>query len=75
MDDYVEVYSDSAGEHRWRFKAANGQTLADGGEGYKSRGDLLTAVRKVTGRTPAIVETKGAPTPGAGMIRVVMHRG
>ena len=31
------VYKDSAGEWRWRLKAANGNTLADSGEGYSSK--------------------------------------
>jgi uncharacterized protein YegP (UPF0339 family) len=31
------VYQDSAGEWRWRLKAANGKVLADSGEGYSSK--------------------------------------
>ena len=27
-------YADAAGEWRWRFKAPNGKTMADSGEGY-----------------------------------------
>lgn len=38
----VEFYEDSAGEHRWRLKARNGQILADSGEGYS---DEAGAVR------------------------------
>jgi uncharacterized protein YegP (UPF0339 family) len=34
----VRVYQDEAGEWRWTAKAANGQTVADSGEGYKHRG-------------------------------------
>lgn len=34
----VEFYSDSAGEVRWRFKAANGRVIATSGEGYSSKG-------------------------------------
>lgn len=32
-----QVYRDSAGEFRWRFRTANGRTIADGAEGYKRR--------------------------------------
>ena len=75
-NDYVEVYSDKAGETRWRFKAAeNGETLSDSGEGYDNDAAMFRAIRRVTKRTPTIVETKGAPAPGPGSIRVVMIRG
>ena len=40
-----KVYPDNRGEWRWRFVASNGLTLADSGEGYKSLGDLLKAIR------------------------------
>ena len=30
----VQVYRDSAGEWRWRKVAANGEPIADSGEGY-----------------------------------------
>jgi uncharacterized protein YegP (UPF0339 family) len=32
-----EVYQDAAKEYRWRLKAANGEILATGGQGYKSK--------------------------------------
>jgi uncharacterized protein YegP (UPF0339 family) len=31
-----EVYSDSKGEWRWRFKADNGRIIADSAEGYNN---------------------------------------
>lgn len=31
------VYKDSSGEWRWRLKAANGQIIADSGQGYSSK--------------------------------------
>lgn len=31
------VYKDAAGQYRWRFKADNGRTIADSGEGYIGR--------------------------------------
>ena len=35
--DRVEVYSDEAGEYRWRAIAENGKIVAESGEGYKNR--------------------------------------
>ena len=42
-----EVYEDSAKEHRWRLKAANGKILATGGQGYKAKADAKSAVEKI----------------------------
>lgn len=39
-----EVYADKAGEFRWRLKAANGETLATGGQGYKAKADARHGV-------------------------------
>lgn len=39
MSTRAEVYRDTAGEYRWRLRAANGEPLADSGEGYKRRRD------------------------------------
>lgn len=44
-----EVYKDSAGEWRWRLKAANGKVLASG-EGYKTMSGAIRgteALRRV----------------------------
>jgi uncharacterized protein YegP (UPF0339 family) len=32
----VEIYEDEKGEHRWRGKSTNGQTVCGSGEGYKN---------------------------------------
>lgn len=72
MDDYVEVYVDEAGEHRWRYKAAgNHEPLAGPQEGYANMADMMKAIGQVTNRVPTIVETKDAPLPGTGTIRIV----
>jgi len=42
-----EVYADDAGEHRWRLRHENGNVIADGGEGYASRGGVEDAVEGV----------------------------
>lgn len=39
-----QPYEDAAGEFRWRFLALNGQTMADSGEGYATRGNVLRAI-------------------------------
>jgi uncharacterized protein YegP (UPF0339 family) len=31
------MYQDKAEEWRWRFRAANGEPIADSGEGYKTK--------------------------------------
>lgn len=47
-----EIYQDKAGEFRWRLKAANGETIADSGEGYKEKRDCKNGLGLV--RTYAI---------------------
>ncbi|MFB6177636.1 MAG: YegP family protein, partial [Halobaculum sp.] len=42
-----EIYEDSAGEHRWRLVAANGESVADSGEGYTRRADAREAAERV----------------------------
>ncbi|WP_418285195.1 DUF1508 domain-containing protein [Halorubrum sp. DTA46] len=47
-----EVYTDRAGEHRFRLRHENGNILSDGGEGYASRRGVLraiTALRELVG--------------------------
>ncbi len=44
----VRVYKDKAGEWRWSVDAANGNRLADSGEGYKNKEDAETALESVT---------------------------
>jgi uncharacterized protein YegP (UPF0339 family) len=38
-------YKDKKGEWRWRLKAANGQILADSGEGYMREQECLNDIR------------------------------
>jgi len=37
-DDSWEIYTDKAGEHRWRRTASNGERVGASSEGYSSRG-------------------------------------
>lgn len=34
--DHVQLFTDAAGEHRWRAIARNGQVVAGSGEGYRN---------------------------------------
>lgn len=44
--DRIEIYLDELGEYRWRYvRAGNNKRLANGGEGYKHRGDLVEALK------------------------------
>lgn len=46
----IEVYRDHAGEYRWRWVAANNSdNLADSGEGYKNKNDLVEAAEHIRG--------------------------
>jgi uncharacterized protein YegP (UPF0339 family) len=42
-----ELYEDTAKEHRWRLKSANGKILATAGQGYKAKEDAKGAVDKL----------------------------
>ena len=40
-------YRDKAGEWRWRFVAANGRTMADSGEGYRTKRGAARASARI----------------------------
>ena len=48
----VEVYEDAGGEYRWRLVHQNGNTIADGGEGYASETGAERAVDRVREHAP-----------------------
>ena len=51
-----EVYTDKAGEYRFRLKATNGQIIAVG-EGYKAKESCLNGVESVKKNAPdAVIE-------------------
>ncbi|WP_415382038.1 HVO_2922 family protein [Halosimplex sp. TS25] len=53
VDDLeFEVYDDNRGETRWRLHGANGQIVADSGEGYSSRDEADEAVDRVREYAP-----------------------
>jgi uncharacterized protein YegP (UPF0339 family) len=43
----IEKIQDVAGEWRWRLRAANGQIIATGGEGYDSKFNVERAIDTV----------------------------
>ncbi len=43
----IEKICDVAGEWRWRLRAANGQIIATGGEGYTRKADVERAIDTV----------------------------
>jgi len=47
-----ETFEDAGGGHRWRLVAANGETIADSGEGYSSRSKLTDAIERVSEYAP-----------------------
>jgi uncharacterized protein len=44
---YFEVYEDKKGEFRWRLCAANGESVAVGGEGYATKNGATDATKKL----------------------------
>jgi uncharacterized protein len=56
-----ELYKDAKGEFRWRLIATNGQTIASGGEGYKSKESAKNGIESVKKNAPeAAIEDKTA---------------
>lgn len=64
-----EIYKDKAGHFRWKLIAKNGESVAEGGEGYAERRGAMNAVKKlkVWASTEKIVDhtvaQKVAPAP------------
>ena len=50
-----EVYTDRAGEWRWRLRANNNESIATSGEGYKNKRDCLHGIDLVKGSADAKV--------------------
>lgn len=43
----VDVYRDRRGKYRWRFRAPNGNVMADSGQGYARRSQARAAFRRM----------------------------
>lgn len=48
-----EVYQDSSGEYRWRFKAPDGQIIATSRNGYPNKDDAIESVEAIKVSIPA----------------------
>ena len=59
MAGKFEIYTDKAGEFRFRLKAANGQVIAVG-EGYKSKDACLNGIESIKKNAPeaAVVDLR-----------------
>ena len=51
MAGKFELYKDTAGKHRFRLKASNGQIIASG-EAYESRASALKGIESVRKNAP-----------------------
>ncbi|MDH4268857.1 MAG: DUF1508 domain-containing protein [Dehalococcoidia bacterium] len=59
MGAKFDLYKDAKGEFRWRLVASNGQTIATGGEGYKSKDSAKGGIESVKKNAPiAKIEEK-----------------
>jgi len=45
--DHVQLFTDAAGEHRWRAIARNGQVVAGSGEGYRNASHARTMAERL----------------------------
>lgn len=60
------IYTDKAGEARWKLVAKNGKTIADSGEGYHNEGNARRAIkawRRGVGDAPITVAPKPTEAP------------
>jgi uncharacterized protein YegP (UPF0339 family) len=54
-----EIYKDKTGEFRWRLIHTNGQVIANSGEGYKTKANVMGGINSVKENVPnAPVEDK-----------------
>lgn len=47
-----ELYQDAKSEYRWRLKSTNGQTIANGGEGYTTKRAAKEGIASVQKNAP-----------------------
>lgn len=54
----IECYEDASGKWRWRLLAGNNKVIADGSEGYSSRGNMARAIKRLSemfAETPVVI--------------------
>jgi uncharacterized protein len=42
-----EIYKDKKGHFRWKLLSRNGESVAEGGEGYAEKRGAMTAIKKL----------------------------
>jgi uncharacterized protein YegP (UPF0339 family) len=47
-----ELYTDKAGEYRWRLRHQNGNIIADSGEGYTTKDNAINGLESVKENAP-----------------------
>ena len=52
MTATFELYEDSGGQYRWRLRHANGNIIADSGEGYASKQKAKQGIESVKKNAP-----------------------
>jgi uncharacterized protein YegP (UPF0339 family) len=52
MTATFELYEDTEGKHRWRLRHANGNIIADSGEGYASKQKAKQGIESVKQNAP-----------------------
>jgi hypothetical protein len=53
MPAKFQLYKDKKGEFRWKLIASNGLTIADSGEGYKTKKSAEDGIASVKKNAPA----------------------
>ena len=54
-----EIYKDKSGEYRWKRTHTNRQVIANSGEGYKAKANVIGGIKSVKENVPnAAVEDK-----------------
>jgi uncharacterized protein YegP (UPF0339 family) len=48
-----ELYTDKAGEYRWRLRHSNGNIIADSGEGYTTKDNAVNGLESVKENAPS----------------------
>ncbi|GAI67558.1 unnamed protein product [marine sediment metagenome] len=47
-----QIYTDRAGEYRWRLRADNNEIISDSGEGYVNKSDCRHGIELVKEQAP-----------------------
>lgn len=57
MQYHIEPFVDPKGEHRWRFKAPNGQIMCGPEEGYVELRKMQHSLASISAHLPAAIDT------------------